>query len=64
MKREMVSICAGARADSYRANTHSRLTMGWLNHAQKTCVVCRKARSTGQFIEGDDRCAKCRLRAA
>ena len=63
MKREMVSICAGARADSYRANTHSRNTMGWLNHAQKTCVVCRKARSTGQFAANDDHCAQCRRRA-
>jgi hypothetical protein len=63
MKREMLSISVGARADQYRANTHTRLSMGWLNHQQKTCVVCRKARSAGQFAANDDHCAQCRRRA-
>jgi hypothetical protein len=65
MKREMLSISVGARADQYRANTHSRLSMGWLNHQQKKCAgPCKMPRSLTQFAPGDDLCAKCRLRAA
>lgn len=64
MKREMLSISVGARADQYRANTHSRLSMGWLNNANRKCAgECGKARSLKQFAPGDDLCAQCRRRA-
>lgn len=65
MKREMVSICAGTRADSYRANTATRKTLGWLNNANRKCAgPCGKARSLAQFAANDDFCAQCRRRAA
>lgn len=60
MKREQISICVGARADQYSANTAK---MTWFNHSNKRCAVCRKARSLAQFATGDDHCAQCRRRA-
>lgn len=62
MKRETISICAGARAAQYSANTAK---MTWFNHSNKRCAgPCRMARSLTQFAPGDDFCAKCRRRAA